>query len=820
MKSVTLISCLFLLSIGTARATLDWDTSDAAGLQGGAGIWSTGDTNWTNDDGFTRIAWDNTANAATIARFGVSGGTATVTGTINLGGIQSVGNINGYSLTGDTLAFGSFQGSIDTTSLTTGGSNVFTINSALTGTGGLTIAASGNLSAGGGGSGTRLDLLGDNTGLTGGIAITAGLLRAGSQDSLGANTLTLTNQAGLVATASISLANDTVLSMGGGTLRAYGTQTLTLSGNLSGSGTLRKTDGGTVVLTGDNSSHSGGIEILGGILRVGNGGTTGNLGSGDILNNSGLRTNRTDTFTLPNNISGTGTIITEGPGTTNFNGVLTSTGQIGVSNNGTMVINNAATTVGNSTGSTTSIDGSLQVMAGNVNTVVLNCNSGTSSLSGGSITAASNVRIGNSTAAAVFNQNNGSFSAANTTYLADNPGTSVGTHNLSGGSFTQSAGIYLIATRGTGVLNVSGTGTLTTGALWFGHNSVSGSGTSATINLDGGVIQAGRIERPGGIGTSIFNFNGGALRASQDNAFFIAGNNGSTAFAGLTRANVRDGGAVIDSNGFNITIGQALLKSNIMGDAGTGGLIKKGAGTLSLTASNTYEGDTIVEEGTLALGLDDLHDESAVRLSADTTLALDHGAIDVVAELWVNGVQQPAGIYNSDNSGFISGTGALDVTNGPPGTSAYNAWLIAAGLVPGEPGNGVLESADGSGVANLIQFALGGDPNDPAANGIHALFTKNAADQPALVLTVAVRNGAVFAGTPTPAASLDGIAYAVEGSATLGGWSQVVEEIALVNPGGLLSAPTGYVLKSFRLVEDPALATTGFLRIKVTEQDD
>ena len=40
---------------------------------------------------------------------------------------------------------------------------------------------------------------------------------------------------------------------------------------------------------------------------------------------------------------------------------------------------------------------------------------------------------------------------------------------------------------------------------------------------------------------------------------------------GLTAANVRNGGAVIDTNGFNDTIGQALVHSSIGGDNATDG---------------------------------------------------------------------------------------------------------------------------------------------------------------------------------------------------------------------------------------------------------
>ena len=120
-------------------------------------------------------------------------------------------------------------------------------------------------------------------------------------------------------------------------------------------------------------------------------------------------------------------------------------------------------------------------------------------------------------------------------------------------------------------------------------NRGSSVGVNNTFNLNGGVITLGRVMRfntGAGAATRVFNFNGGTLRAAGNStAFFDAGV--------ATLADVKAGGAIIDSNTFDITIGQAL--------SGVGGLTKNGGGILTLTGINAYAGNTTVNAGTLAL---------------------------------------------------------------------------------------------------------------------------------------------------------------------------------------------------------------------------
>jgi autotransporter-associated beta strand protein len=79
------------------------------------------------------------------------------------------------------------------------------------------------------------------------------------------------------------------------------------SGAISGTGALTYNSAGKLILSANNT-HSGGTTISAGTLQMGNGGTTGTLGSGNVTNNSALVFNRSDAVTVANRISGSGSV--------------------------------------------------------------------------------------------------------------------------------------------------------------------------------------------------------------------------------------------------------------------------------------------------------------------------------------------------------------------------------------------------------------------------------------------------------------------------------------------------------------------------------
>jgi autotransporter-associated beta strand protein len=169
---------------------------------------------------------------------------------------------------------------------------------------------------------------------------------------------------------------------------------------------------------------------------------------------------------------------------------------------------------------------------------------------------------------------------------------SVGTLILDGGNFIGAqAGTSIGFGAGTGTLIISnGTADLQTLTM--------GSTRTSTLSLDGGTLSVSNIVLGSTVAThtNIYKFNGGILRAKGDCPVFFP-----TVITN-TFCHVRDGGLILDSAGYQLSVDQAFNHSAISGDAAIdGGVTKNGPGTFSLRGANTYTGPTIVNEGILGV---------------------------------------------------------------------------------------------------------------------------------------------------------------------------------------------------------------------------
>ena len=110
-----------------------------------------------------------------------------------------------------------------------------------------------------------------------------------------------------------SLAGSGTISSGSGqnySIGALGANTA-FSGIISGGAYIVKTGGGTLTLSGA-SSYTGGTIITNGVLQIGNGGTTGALGSGNVTDYTTLAFDRSDAIddtAFGHHISGPGILV-------------------------------------------------------------------------------------------------------------------------------------------------------------------------------------------------------------------------------------------------------------------------------------------------------------------------------------------------------------------------------------------------------------------------------------------------------------------------------------------------------------------------------
>ncbi|MFO6446274.1 autotransporter-associated beta strand repeat-containing protein [Erythrobacter sp. NE805] len=515
-------------------------------------------------------AGESTSDAITITGSGVGGagairhlgGNSFLFNTITLAGDSRINADSGFlSVIGAILGDGQ--------TLTFGGSGITIID------GGIAIG-SGTLVKDGSG---RLALNSVNS-FTGNVIVNNGDLQlsygGGPTNSAIDDSASITLNGG-----SMLIARDeTIGSLSGnaGTVvYAFEPATLTLGGNnasttyagdlINAGLSLTKQGTGTFTLTGNNT-YGGVTTINGGTLQIGNGGTTGTLGTGNVVNNASLVFNRSNDFGVSNIISGTGSVTKLGAGVLELRGANTFSGGIDLQQGRISVFNNASL----GTGTLTMAEG----------TTLFVFNSG--------LTFANDIVLGGGAGSRID-----PFSIASPTTL---------TGTLSGGQLNVVGGVGRLVLTGTntyGATDIAGGNQLqignggTTGTL--GSGNVTNRGTlifnrSDDITVGNAIGGTGTLQKLGAgtltlTGTSTYTgstfIDAGTLRIGD------GGTSGT-----LGTGSVTNRGTLIFNRSDDIMVGNAI--------GGTGTLQKVGAGTLTLTGTNTYIGSTFIDAGTLRIG--------------------------------------------------------------------------------------------------------------------------------------------------------------------------------------------------------------------------
>ncbi|MBB1201834.1 autotransporter outer membrane beta-barrel domain-containing protein [Enterobacteriaceae bacterium 89] len=291
-------------------------------IDGGDGVWQSGagNDNWTTDgtnpSGALNAPFDDDA----FAVFEGAKGTVTVDkslGDVWISGAQFA--TDGYVVQGDALNTHTADtvlrvgdGTVDGIDITA------TLNNVLQGTGGINKTDIGTL------------VLNGNNTYSGGTTVSGGVLSVSADNNLGIHDTSLTLNGGTLRYGQgFDTDRQVVIGENGGGIDTNGNQA-TLSTALIGNGKLSKLGKGVLTLTAD-SQATGGTVINGGVLQLGNGGTTGAV-IGNIEDNTALAVNRSNTLTLNGNISGAGELQQIGSGTTVLTGDNSYSGMTRITN--------------------------------------------------------------------------------------------------------------------------------------------------------------------------------------------------------------------------------------------------------------------------------------------------------------------------------------------------------------------------------------------------------------------------------------------------------------------------------------------------------
>jgi autotransporter-associated beta strand protein len=239
--------------------------------------------------------------------------------------------------------------------------------------------------------------------------------------------------------------------------------------------------------------------------------------------------------------------------------------------------------------------------------------------------------------------------------------------SAAGGTVTLSTNVFpssVTVNNANSAYTISGSGSIT--GLGSFIKTGSGTVTLSTINsftggisMNGGTVVFSSLAN---LGVNNINFSGGALQY-----------NGNTDDISTRTVTLNTGGGTIN------TAGQTVNYAHPIGTGNAGGLSKAGPGTLTLNGTNTYHGNTMVSQGTLALGANTfLPNSAAIVVNSgavlDTAVSGVNLSLSSVANQTLEGAGQVNGVVTAPSSTTI-----IPANSGVTGTLSVNGGLNISG---------------------------------------------------------------------------------------------------------------------------------------------
>ncbi len=546
-----------------------------------------------------------------------------------------------------------------------------------------------------------------------------------------------------VLESSLAVAGGATVSDGTVSATAFDFQSGVVSAALTGSGAVSKTTSGTVVLSGANdftggTSIAAGTVVVGNVSGLGTGGVTLSGGSLELKTDSSVSANAVtvsadsalivnratvgaaashtlgnltvDSGTLTISVGGnvTGTAAVHGTAdltfdgvalnapstfavqngsnvdtTVTFGGVVTGSGELLKTGEGSLVLNGA-----NSHSGGTDISAG-KVVVGDVSGL----GTGLVTLSGGNLELKTDTTV---------NANAVTVSADSTMIVNIATPGSAASHSL--GDLTVDSGTLAVSAGS----NVTGTpaahGTADLAFVNVALNAPStfavqnGTNVDTSVTLRGAVSGTGQLRKTG-TGTLVLNADNNYSGGTEISAGVVRVGASTTTALGsgdlsLTGGTLDLAGSTQDAGTANVALNAGVLKSTVSTGtvttggnftstvaanntmtvedsvvlSGTAGLLKNGAGTLALLGTNTYSGGTVLSEGVLEIGSSASLGTGSLTLSGGTlhsrvAMLLD-GVISGNSAVVVSAPGLTVDVINSSNS-YTGGTtvtaGTLDL---------------------------------------------------------------------------------------------------------------------------------------------------------------